>query len=160
MSNTQTSAAVGLSLVGKALEVWKRLQISIAAFLMWGIFAVYDTLAMAVLPVLITAYLFTGRARLYREVGNAGKAMDQLCNVVFLDGHPKETVSSHAGRYYEAKYGNPYKGRPNALRPNLVIPARYRFVHWLTDKFERDHARKAVEQWTIDAGLPLEGDGE
>jgi hypothetical protein len=107
-----------------------------------------------VIPFL-AIFLLTGNEWMQKVVVNFGIAEDQAFNVVLLGGHPKETTSSHVGRYYEAKYGNPYKNRPIPTNPGLVIPITVQFLNWITGLAETDHALKAVEQWAIDQGVPL-----
>lgn len=66
------------------------------------------------------------RAWVYRS----GKALDALCNAGFFGGLPQETISSHTGRYIQS------------VKP---VPWKFKFVNWLTSKFEENHAVKAIE---------------
>ena len=131
-----------------------RLKIAIAALVMLVLFLTIIIPAAIAVPFLLVVYIFAGSDWLRSRVTSFGQGLDGAANVVFLDGHPKETISSHVGRWYEKKYGNAYEGRPPSI-PDLVIPWRARFVKWLTDKGEPDHVYKSVEQWAVDKGVPL-----
>lgn len=132
----------------------QRIKIVIAAIIMLVLFLAVIIPAAISVPFLLAAYVLTGSDWLRSRVTSFGQGLDGAANVVLMDGHPKETISSHAGRFYEAKYGNPYEGRP-ATQPDLVIPWQARFVHWLTNLAEPGHVLKSVEQWTIDQKVPL-----
>ena len=137
-----------------AANIERRLLIAFAALIMWVLFGAIIAVAFCFVPVLMVAYVCTGSAWLYSRVGAFGQALDSCANVPFMDGHPKETISSHAGRYYEAKYGNPYKNR-GPTQQDLVIPWQAKLVRWLTDMAEENHVLKAVEEWAITTGVPL-----
>ncbi len=132
----------------------KRLAIAFAAIVMLICFLTVIVGALVALPLFILGYVITGSDWLYARIGAFGHGLDSCANVPWLDGHPKETISSHTGRFYEAKYGNPYKKRP-ATNPDQVIPWQAAFVKWLTDKAETNHVYKAVEQWAVDAKIDL-----
>lgn len=118
----------------------KRLGEALAATLMWLTFT-----AMA-LPVLLLAfpfwilrYVVTGKPEHRDAIKLPGKALDQLCNCAYFGGHPKETISSHAGRWLsEAPDRAPWWAK---------VVAR------LTDVFEENHVFKAIEQPFL--GTPL-----
>ena len=131
-----------------------RLRIAFAALIMLVLFLLVIAGGVIAVLVFIVGYVATGSDWLRSRVTSFGQALDSAANVPFMDGHPKETVSSHAGRYFEAKYGNAYKGRP-ATQPALVIPWQAKFVRWLTDLAEPDHVLRAVEDWTIEKNVPL-----
>lgn len=133
----------------------KRLGICFAALVMLVLFVIVIAAAVVVTLPLLVVYLFNASAWLYDRIGKFGQALDSCANVPFLDGHPKETISSHVGRFYEAKFGNPYKLRPYATQPDVVIPWQAQFVKWLTDLAEKDHVLHAVEQWAVDDRVPL-----
>lgn len=132
----------------------KRIAIAFAAMVMWVLFGIEVWIAFIAFPVLCLAWIFNSSDWLQQRLTSYGQALDSCANVVFMDGHPKETISSHVGRFYEARYGNPYKGR-EMTRPDLVMPWQALFVKWLTDFAETDHVLKAVEQWAIDANVAL-----
>ena len=111
----------------------KRLGEAFAATLMWLIFT------MMALPVLLLAfpwwivrYAVTGSADAREAVKQPGKALDQFCNCSYFAGHPKETISSHAGRWLFEKHG-------------LPIPWWADVVARITDEFEPGHVFKAIE---------------
>lgn len=118
----------------------KRLGRAFAAFLMWLAFTLPTLpVLILVLPLRILLYAITGNEELERRIKVPGKALDQFCNAEFFGGHPKETISSHAGRWL------------------IEAPDRApRWVHvidWLTGLFEKDHCEKAIEAPFI--GMPL-----
>jgi hypothetical protein len=131
----------------------KRLGKAAAAAVMLFAFGLGSLLALPCVAVALLGFAVTGREGFGRYVSYRGKSFDQVCNTYWFNGHPKETISSHAGRYFEAKYGNPYKGRP-ATDPELVIPRWARAIAWLTNLAEADHCLKAVESAFV--GMPLE----
>ena len=108
----------------------------VLAFLFWLVFGIPIALVIPLLPVAILAYAL-GNDNIRNWIYRTGKAMDQLCNAALCGGLPQETVSSHAGRWYQHVVDNP--------ADNLTIPLRFRFVRWLTDKFETGHIIKAIE---------------
>jgi hypothetical protein len=114
----------------------KRLGKAFAAFLMWLIFGLVAlvTIVLQLLGILI--WMATGRQSIYDWVKDTGKAIDSLANAAVFRGHPKETVSSHAGRYIQRE-------RVDPTRP---APRWARFVAWLTGLFEPDHTVKAIEE--------------
>lgn len=132
----------------------ERVKLLFAALFMLIVFLLIIIVGVVLTIIFLIGYLITGSAWLRSRVTNFGIGLDQAANVVFMDGNPKETISSHAGRYYEAKYGNPYKGRP-ATRPGLVIPWQAVAVCTVTNLGEKDHVLNAVEQWAVDAAIPL-----
>lgn len=136
------------------VEMSKRLLVAFAAMVMWLAFGLVVGAAFIVFPVLTAVWVCNGSEWLRDRLTKYGQALDSCANVPFLDGHPKETISSHVGRFYTARYGNAYKLLP-ATNPDLVIPWQCVFVRWLTDKGEPDHVYKAVEQWAVDAKVPL-----
>lgn len=131
-----------------------RLKVALAALVMLVLFLLLILPAAFMVPFLLVVYVLTGSEWLRSHVTSFGQGLDGAANVVLMDGRPQETISSHAGRYYEAKFGNAYEGRPPSI-PDLVIPWQARFVKWLTDLVEPDHVYKSVEQWTIEKGVPL-----
>lgn len=133
----------------------KRFGICVAAIVMLVLFVIVIAVAVLCVPPLMLAYFIGGSEWIYKRVGAFGQGLDQAANVPFMDGHPKETISSHAGRYFEAVYGNPFKGRIVPSNPTVVIPWQAKFVKWLTDLAEKDHVLHAVEQWAVDDRVPL-----
>lgn len=117
-----------------------------AAILMWLIFGLVALVTIILQLLGILAWVATGRQSIYDWVKDTGKAIDSLANTAVLRGHPKETVSSHAGRYIQ-------RGRIDPSRP---APRWARFVAWLTGLFEEDHAVKAIEE--AFRNQPLKGD--
>ncbi len=132
----------------------KRLAIAFAAMCMWFMFGVEVSIAFAAFPFLTAVWVVRDSDWLRKRLTAYGQALDQCANVVFMDGHPKETISSHVGRIYSAKYGNGYKGMLG-LKPDLVIPWQAVFVHWVTDFAEPDHVYKSVEAWAVASDIDL-----
>lgn len=121
-----------------------RLLKAIAAALMHAVFGLVCAVAwFACWPALVY-WVATGSDAVRAWVGAFGKAEDQAANAAVLGGHHKETVSSHAGRWMELKYGNPYDRIP-ARDPGLRLPMWVLAVHTVTGLFEKDHVLKAVE---------------
>lgn len=122
----------------------KRLGESFAAALMWIVFGAMAVAFLVLMPLLILRYAVTGKPAHRDAVKLPGKSLDQFCNAAWFGGHPKETVSAHCGRYFEAKYGNPYEGL-QPTDPSTQIPAWAHLVRWVTDLAEKDHVLKAIE---------------
>lgn len=117
-----------------------------AALLMWALFAAATAATLIVQPLAILVWLVTGQRSLYIWVNATGKAADQLVNAAIFGGHHKETVSSHAGRWYERRDGNPHEDPPiTPADPMIEIPMRFYLVHEITNLFEADHVLKSVE---------------
>jgi prepilin-type processing-associated H-X9-DG protein len=132
----------------------RRLGIAFAAMVMWLLFGAVVWVTFVLFPLLTVAWVLRDSDWLRTRLTRYGQALDSAANVTFLDGHPKETISSHVGRYYTIKYGNPYK-TIYASDPLLFLPWQCVFVKWLTDLAESDHVYHAVEQWALDAAVPL-----
>lgn len=130
----------------------KRVGLFLAGAFMLIVFGVGAVVSLPMFALALVWFLLTGSVAAEAFVGFRGRALDQLCNAVYFNGDPRETISSHCGRYYEAKYGNPYKGRP-ATHPDLVIPWSVQFVHRLTSLAEKDHVLRAVQAPFV--GMPL-----
>jgi len=109
----------------------KRLGEAFAALLMWAFFGAATMLLIAVFPLLILRYVLTGTAEARDAVKLPGKALDQVVNCAFFGGHPKETVSSHAGRWI-------------FQRPDDA-PWWAHAVDRITGWFEEAHVIKAIE---------------
>lgn len=101
----------------------------ILALLFWFAFAPIAILGIICMPIGVALYAF-GNDNIRAWVYRCGKALDQFDNALIFGGLPQETISSHAGRWV-------LSGQP--------IPWKFRFVIWLTDLFEDDHAIKAIE---------------
>lgn len=119
----------------------KRLGETVAATLMWLVFT------LMALPVLLLAFPFwigryavTGRPEHRDAVKRPGKALDQVVNCAYFGGNPKETLSSHAGRWLFEKHG-------------LPVPWWVEVVARITDVFEDQHVIKAIEKPFV--GMPL-----
>ncbi len=94
------------------------------AFILWAIFLLPTASAVLLMPLRI---LFAD----IEQVKELLRAQDQMTNAFWLNGHARETVSSHAWRV-----------------PQLWAD----FVIWFTDLFEKGHCMKAnkSEQPVID----------
>lgn len=117
----------------------KRLGEAIAALLLWLVFTLMALPALLVFPLLVLRYVVTGRIEHRDRVKDIGKALDQFCNAAYFDGHPKETISSHAGRWL-------HEHGPHA-------PWWAHLVERLTHPFESNHVFKAIEEPFL--GMPL-----
>jgi len=98
----------------------------------WLAFAPAALLTILLQPLLILIYA-VGNDHIRDWIYRTGKAIDQLDNASIFGGHPKETISSHTGRWLLDTSGRP-------------IPLKFRFVNWLTNLFEKDHCIKAIEE--------------
>jgi hypothetical protein len=114
-----------------------------AAALMHLIFGAINLYAWCATWFLLAFWLMSGRDDLGQFIKRYGKAEDQAANAWCFDGHPKETISSHAGRWILAER----EGRISRA------PWWAHFVAWLTGLFEQDHVIKAIEEPF--RGLPL-----
>ena len=110
----------------------KRLGEAIAALLMWAFFGAATLFLLVAFPLLIIRYIVTGKPGHRDAVKLPGKALDQVVNCAYFSGHPKETISSHAGRWLFEKHG-------------LPVPWWAEVVARITDVFEEDHVIKAIE---------------
>jgi hypothetical protein len=100
------------------------------ALLFWFAFAPAAVLGILCLPIGVLAYAL-GNDNIRDWVYRCGKALDQFDNACFFGGLPQETISSHTGRY---------------VLSGQQMPLMFRFVRWLTNLFEQDHAVKAIEK--------------
>lgn len=103
------------------------------AICFWIVFTPITWLGASLLIVPILLYWF-GIGNLRNFVYRVGKAEDQLINALLFGGNPKETVSSHTGRWIK-------RGRPDVRARFLFV-----FVEWLTGRFEKDHCTNAIEE--------------
>lgn len=118
----------------------RRLGEAVAAMLMWCIFGAGVVLYLVVMPLLIIRYVIVGTESARNAVKLPGKALDQAFNCIYFHGHPKETLSSHAGRWlFEAPERAPW-----------WVPVVATVTAW----FEENHVQKAVEAPFL--GTPLE----
>lgn len=120
----------------------KQLGVAFAAALMWVAFTVpMLPVLLALLPIMIVLYAITGKVSVRDRVKTIGKALDQLVNATYFSGHPKETISSHAGRWLT---------EAPERAPKWVF-----VISWLTNLFEENHCIKAIEAPFV--GMPLGG---
>ncbi len=118
----------------------RRLGEALVAVLLWVIFGVGGLVVLVLFPLMVGRYVLTGNAAHREAVKNRGKALDQLFNVTFFGGNPKETLSSHAGRWLtEAPERAPWW---------------VKVVATITGWVEKDHVHKAIERPFV--GMPLE----
>jgi len=110
--------------------VRSRLLPATLGFLFWFAFSIPVQVSILVLPIFIIAYLL-GAENLRPWVYRVGKALDQTANAALFGGNPKETISSHTGRWIVS-------GKP--------IPLKFQAVEILTDLFEEGHCVKAIEE--------------
>lgn len=118
----------------------KRLGEALAATLMWLAFtAMALPVILLAFPFWIVRYAVTGKPEHREAVKSHGKALDQLINSAVFGGNPKETLSSHAGRWLtEAPERAPWW---------VTVVDR------LTGIAEHDHVIKAIEAPFV--GSPL-----
>ena len=107
-----------------------RIRQVLLGLLFWVAFGPLAIVLILALPVGIVLYGF-GNDNIRAWVYRVGKALDQTDNAGYFGGNPKETISSHTGRY---------------IASGKLLPIRYRFVRWLTDLFEHDHCVKTIEE--------------
>lgn len=131
-----------------------RLRIGLAALVMWLAFGLIVIPVWIVFPLGVAWWVWKNRNGLRDRLTRFGQALDECANVVLFDGDPRETVSSHVGRMYSVKYGNPDKGIL-ITQPNFVIPMMARVVKFLTDQFAPQHVYKSVETWAIEKDVQL-----
>lgn len=134
--------------------VLKRIGIAIAALVMWLAFGLVVIPIWLIFPLATLWWVIKNRNGLRDRLTRYGQALDSCSNVIVFDGHPKETISSHVGRMYSAKYGNPDKGLV-ITDANFKLPFMAKFVYWLTNLGESRHCYKAVEVWAVEAQVPL-----
>jgi hypothetical protein len=103
----------------------------------WIAFAPIAIVGILLQPLTILIYAL-GNENIRAFIYRTGKALDQFDNALLFGGEPQETISSHAGRYI-------LSGQP--------MPWKFRFVKWLTDKFEYNHCVGAVEDVFKDSPL-------
>lgn len=113
------------------IAFYARLRITILGLLFWLVFSPGVVLTLVCQFYAIVKYLFTGSESARAWVTKTGQGTDALNNAAWFDGDQRETISSHTGRWVES-------GQP--------LPLKFRFVRWLTDLFEQDHAVKAIEE--------------
>lgn len=95
-------------------------------------------LMCAIVPMAVAGYLlivFVGLFGSVARVRQGVRAMDHFVNATLFNGYAWESVSSHAWRERDKRWA--------------------KFVIWLTDKFQKDHCRRANkrEQPMIDLML-------
>lgn len=110
----------------------KRLGESVAALLMWAFFGSAIVLLLSAFPLLILRYVIVGTESARNAVKLPGKALDQVVNCAYFGGNPKETLSSHAGRWLFEQH-------------SLPVPWWVGVVEKITGLFEKDHVIKAIE---------------
>lgn len=120
----------------------KRTATALMGLIFWLAFTPLCVLVVALLPLPI--FLYWARiGNLRNAVYRIGKAEDQLLNAALLGGNPKETISSHVGRWV-------LKRRPDVGRRWMFV-----FVERITNAFEPDHCVKAVEAPFLAANEPI-----
>lgn len=107
-----------------------RAQQAILGVLFWIAFGLPILLSLIALPLFILAYA-CGADNVRPWVYRVGKALDQTANAALFGGHPKETISSHTGRW---------------LISGRDVPWQFAAVDALTGLFERGHCIKAIEE--------------
>lgn len=107
-----------------------RLKVVILGLMFWTVFSVSAILTIFGQFCGIFKYLFTGSEEERVWVTKTGQGTDALANASWFDGDPRETISSHTGRWIES-------GQP--------LPFKFKFVNWLTNLFEKDHPVKAIQ---------------
>ena len=118
----------------------KRFAEFLAVIIMWLVFYPGAILAGAAIPIVGLFYAMTGNEWARKFCGFKGKSFDQVVNTYYLKGHPKETVSSHCGRWY-------LSGRP--------VPTWAKVVKFVTNVAEKQHELKAIEEPFKDQPLEM-----
>ena len=95
----------------------------------WVAFGPLAIVGIVCMPIGVLIYA-VGNDHIRDWVYRCGKALDQFDNALIFGGLPQETISSHTGRWVVSKQ---------------PLPLKFRFVYWLTNLFEQDHAVKAIE---------------
>lgn len=95
-------------------------------------------LLCAIVPMAVISYLFiviVGTFGNVARVRQGVRALDHFVNATLFNGYAIESISSHAWRKKDKKWA--------------------KFIIWLTDKFEKDHCKKANkrEQELVDLML-------
>lgn len=123
-------------------------RVALLGLLFWFVFGLGGIVVILLQLLGIALYRASGNEAIKEWVTVTGEATDCLANAAWFDGDFRETVSSHTGRWFTAKYGNSYHSDigTTPTQPDLVIPWKFRFVAWLTDKFETDHVYRAIEK--------------
>lgn len=120
----------------------KRLEMAFAALLMHLVFGLSFALSwIATFPILLI-WIISGNEVIKDWIYSFGKAEDQAMNASMFGGDPKETVSSHAGRWIQKR-----------ISDDIVVPRWVRLVKWFTDIFSMEHVLNSIEQPFED--LPL-----
>lgn len=132
----------------------RRIALAFAALFMLIVFITIILIGAVMALFFLLGYIVTGSEWLRDRLTKFGQGIDSAANVILLDGHPKETISSHVGRMYSAKFGNVYKGMA-PTDPDYVLPRIAIIVMHITDIGEPDHVYKAVEEWAVEAKVPL-----
>ena len=132
----------------------RRIGIACAAMAMWLMFGLVVGFAFVCFPLLSLAWVAFDSDWLRKRLTSYGQGLDSCANVVLLDGSNLETISSHVGRMYTAKYGNMYKNL-HAVDKDYPLTWQARLVRRLTDIAEPDHIYKSVELWAVDSQVPL-----
>lgn len=106
-----------------------RLKIAILGLLFLFVFGAGVMLTLIGQLVGIGVYLCNGSDVVRSWVTGTGQGIDGVNNAAWFGGDPRETISSHTGRW---------------IISTQPMPLKFRFVHWLTDLFETDHCVKAI----------------
>lgn len=121
-----------------------RLRKAVAALMMLVVFSVLVVLVVIPACAIGTLlWLLNGSEKIYVWVKKAGKSLDQCCNTLLPNGHPKETISSHVGRWILAEQ----EGRVRA-------PIWAHALNWVLHQFDDNHALDAIEEPF--KGIPLQ----
>lgn len=107
-----------------------RIKVAILGLLFWVVFGIGAILTLICQLFGILIYAVTGSDAVRAWVTKTGQGTDGLNNAAWFGGDPRETISSHTGRWIAS-------GKP--------VPLRFRFIHWLTNLFEEDHAVKSIQ---------------
>lgn len=119
------------------------MKITVLGLLFWLVFTMSGILTFMCQFCGIFKYLLTGSEIEKKWVTSTGQGSDGPSNASWFGGDPRETISSHTGRWIQS-------GQP--------MPRKFRFVAWLTNLFEQDHAVKAIE--SAFKNQPLQGDDD
>ena len=108
-----------------------RIGKALAAFLMLIFFIFGAIVGIIVSCGNILWWIFSGKDSEEDYIYRVGKAMDQVTNAALFAGHPKETISSHVGRW---------------IVSGKQMPWWATAIDWITNLVDTDHCVDGIEE--------------
>lgn len=108
-----------------------RLKVVLIGLLYWFVFGAGTLVTLVGQLLGIAVYGCFGSEAVRAWVYATGKGTDGINNAAWFGGNAKETISSHAGRWFVS-------GRTD-------VPLRFRAVKWITDRFDSGHVTRSIE---------------